>query len=321
MTLRVVVLAPGFYGYGMSVVRGLRDHGHQACLVEFRRVSTRVGRGIRRYEMRSRLLAQAVENHYERRVKRAISRCRPELLLVTHLEALTPQVVSTCRAHNVLITCWLLDDLRQQEQLLDRLDLVAKLASFSRSDVAALSSARPCTFMPQAFDPHIRCPNRPRSDVMFIGNGYPSRLEVLSELIEANVAKVDIYGYGWESLKGRTGVRVLHPVGRSDALGLLASARVGVNVHREPEAGTNPRAYEIAGVGTLQLSDRAVPGLRAGIDYLAYGSADELVSRVRGAIANPEVADRMAAEARARIMDGNLFSHRVAGLLAAWAIG
>jgi len=146
------------------------------------------------------------------------------------------------------------------------------------------------------------------SDVCFIGQGFWNRVHMF-DAIAQQLAGLNVFIAGglWDRLKE---YRLLKPFIRHGWLPIEESAlyyngaRIVINMHRTTEAGSdnknsyrypgrsiNPRTYEIAACGTMQLTDvREDLGAyyQPGLELETYGSAVELADKIRYYLANEE---------------------------------
>jgi len=107
----------------------------------------------------------------------------------------------------------------------------------------------------------------------------------------------------------------------------LAGARVGVNVHQrfgergDPArygTGANMRVFELAAVGTPQLSDAKADIARhftPDREIVLYRSVAELVDRARALLADDARRRQLAAAARERALREHTWRHRMEELL------
>ena len=117
------------------------------------------------------------------------------------------------------------------------------------------------------------------------------------------------------------------PLYGDDFVRALAGAKVGVNVHQQfgergdPArygTGANMRVFELAAVGTPQLSDAKADIARhftPDREIVLYRSVVELVDRARALLADDALRRRLAAAARERALREHTWRHRLEELL------
>jgi spore maturation protein CgeB len=146
------------------------------------------------------------------------------------------------------------------------------------------------------------------SDVCFIGQGFWNRVHMFDAIAEQLAGlKIFIAGGLWDRLKE---YQLLSPFIRhgwlpiEESVAYYNGAKIVINLHRTTEAGSdnknsyhypgrsiNPRTYEIAACGTMQLTDiREDLGTyyRPGLEVETYGDAVELGDKIRYYLANEE---------------------------------
>jgi len=150
--------------------------------------------------------------------------------------------------------------------------------------------------------------------LVFVGSRDDAREPVLRELVDAGLV---VWGPGWP--RG--------PLYGEDFVRALAGAAVGVNVHQHFGArgdparygtGANMRVFEIAAVGTPQLSDAKADIARhftPDREIVLYRSVAELADRARALLADDALRRRLAAAARERVVREHTWRHRLEELL------
>ncbi|PYP00114.1 MAG: hypothetical protein DMD61_05355 [Gemmatimonadetes bacterium] len=148
----------------------------------------------------------------------------------------------------------------------------------------------------------------------FVGSRDPAREEALSGLGDLGLT---IWGPGWP--RG--------PVYGEDFVRVLSSAVVGLNMHQQfgergdPArygTGANMRVFELAAVGTPQLSDAKADIARhfaPDREILLYHNVAELKERARALLADEPWRRGLAAAARERALREHTWRHRLEELL------
>jgi spore maturation protein CgeB len=152
------------------------------------------------------------------------------------------------------------------------------------------------------------------SSLAFVGSRDPIRQETLRELGDLGLT---IWGPGWS--RG--------PVYGDDFVRALSNAVVGLNVHQQfgPRGdptrygtGANMRVFELAAVGTPQLSDAKQDIARhftPDREIVLYRSVAELKERARALLADQDLRGRLATAARERAIREHTWRHRLEELL------
>jgi len=193
-----------------------------------------------------------------------------------------------------------------------------------RLSIDALRRFNPNThYLPHAYDPERHRPDLPLEgdwpshDVVFVGSGYPERIELLSAV---DWSGIDLGLYGsWTLVGARSKLRpfihsdLLH---NRETVQLYRRAKIGLNLHRTrvgfgrhaptiaegAAESLNARAYELAACGVFQISDqRAELGdVFAGV-MPSFSDAAELERLVRQSLGSEEARLLLARSARRRV--------------------
>ncbi len=161
----------------------------------------------------------------------------------------------------------------------DRQATLAALADMcwttERTSVAPLRKAGAnVRYIRHAYDPSRHRPDAPLDmslpahDVVFVGSGFPERIEALRSV---DWHGIDLGLYGEWGLLGSTAKLRRYvksgPVSNETTRALYRRAKIGLNLHRSSTAygrsapriehaeSANPRAYELAACGLFQVSD------------------------------------------------------------------
>lgn len=139
-----------------------------------------------------------------------------------------------------------------------------------RSAVPAFRSVNPNSgYLPHAWHPERHGPdapilNVPSHDVVFVGSGFPERIEWFNAI---DWTGIDLGLYGtWKGLGLKKQVRQAiraEQVGNDVAAALYRKAKIGINLYRTRNQqrikvsgeSLSPRAYELAACGAFHISD------------------------------------------------------------------
>jgi spore maturation protein CgeB len=162
--------------------------------------------------------------------------------------------------------------------------------------------------------PPVRSETRWTAPLVFVGSRDDVREPVLRELADLGLVS---WGPGWP--RGA--------VYGEDFVNALAGAAVGVNVHQQfgergdPArygTGANMRVFELAAVGTPQLSDAKADIARhftPDREIVLYRSVAELADRARALLADDALRRDLAGAARERALREHTWRHRLEELL------
>jgi len=156
--------------------------------------------------------------------------------------------------------------------------------------------------------------DRWKAPLVFVGSRDAVREPILHQLADFGFIA---WGPGWP----------LGPLYGEDYVRALAGAAVGVNVHQQfgdrgdPArygTGANMRVFELAAVGTPQLSDAKADIARhftPDREIVLYRSVAELTDRARALLADDTLRRQLAAAARERAVREHTWRHRMEELL------
>lgn len=166
----------------------------------------------------------------------------------------------------------------------------------------------------------------PAHDVVFVGSGFPERVELL-RAVDWTGIDLGLYG-AWPLLGSRNKLRKYlrgNVVDNRYAVDLYRRAKIGLNVYRVGDGDSlNPRAYELAACGVFQVSSRRREVVeRFGYSVPMFRDATELEGLIREYLPL-EKARRAAAQAARHQVEPHTFAARAeqidAQLTQAWAV-
>lgn len=163
-----------------------------------------------------------------------------------------------------------------------------------RSSVPFLRKFNPNTsYIRHAYDPARHTPvaeatSAQAHDVVFVGSSFKERIELLSAV---DWSGIDLGLYGmWNLLPSRHKLRKYLRGGvvtNEEASALYRNAKIGLNLYRTGSGESlNPRAYELAACGVLQISDyRAeMDDIFDGSGVLTFDQTTTLESQIRAGL-------------------------------------
>jgi len=279
-----------------------------------------LGCEVRRCEERWRGLNSILRRPLATRLRNALRRQRADLILVFKGTKLPPATIEELR-HDLdgRWANWFPDDPHQ-------LEVSARLSPaydcFFTHDSSSLERHRGAGarayYLAFGCDPTYLRPldggTRWRAPMVFVGSRDPGRERVLERLGDLGIRT---WGPGWPG----------GPVYGDDFIRALAGATLGVNIHQQFGDGDDParygtganmRVFELAAVGTPQLSDAKgdiARHLTPDREIVLYRSVAELHDRARALLADEPLRRSLAAAARARALREHTWAHRLAELL------
>ena len=182
---------------------------------------------------------------------------------------------------------------------------------------------------PDFFRPRPDVPTPFRAELSFMGAGYPNRVRLL-ERLASGYRNFTIFGSGWPP-GGRLSKRLFEGgrrVSPRECALIYAGGRVNLNLHAslKDEAAfdpsgrfVNPRAFEIAAAGGLQIIDPRPllpPLFTPGREVAVAGSPEDLPGLIDHYLARPEEAEALGRAARARVLKEHTYGRRLDRILA-----
>ena len=305
--LRVLLVAKfnqRYHRTGLGLDAGLRELGCEVATLDER------PRGLDRLLGRTllRRLGGRLEGH------------RPELVIVYKGAALEPELIARLRRrHRARWVNWWPDGPHTLDTTFRLGAAYDRCFLFDSSMVDRHRAAgRKADYLALGFDPAF---HRPPSDALgktvplvFVGSHEPHRERTLAPLADLGLAT---FGPGWPA-----GPLFGNPLVRT-----LAGACLGLNLHQffdEPVeqgwygTGANQRVFELAGIGTAQLSDAKRDIGRhftEGREIMLYRTPAELRERAVALLGDEAGRAAMAAAGRIRALAEHTWRHRLDELL------
>ena len=331
---RLLLVSPEFHGYWRSIEAAFRSLGYDVVThcYDAAPKSEKVWNKLR-HELPARLkghrqhLSPAVVTGRAVEVLRSV---RPDIVLVVRGDALTADFWHAVDEVGARGAMWLYDEIRRMSYDLDSIGELAAIASYSAQDTASLQARGIAALhVPLAYDPAVVPTNQPTSgEFTFIGARFGKREELLVALAAAGLP-VRAYGRDWSGHPvdlARTFRAAAGPIpaGRdlclADAYGVMEAGLATLNIHGEQD-GFTMRTFEAAGVGAVQLIDRAdvVDLYEPGREVLVFEDADDLVRQCRDVLAAPGRLDKLREAARAKTLAEHTFALRARALQELWA--
>lgn len=255
------------------------------------------------------------------RLGRALARHHPDLVLVFKGGTLAPEAIDALRpGSKARWINWFPDS----PHLLDLSLRIGR--AYDRCYIFDTSMVdrhralgRDAEYLPEGCDPGyhrpLADPGWPRAPIAFVGSWEEERARALEAVLPLGAA---VWGPGWP--KG--------PLYGDDFVRAFSNADVALNIHQffgePPErarygTGANRRVFELAAIGTVQLSDAKADITRnfePDREIVLFRSAEELARKAAELLADPVRRAAIAAKARSRALAEHTWAHRLERLLA-----
>ncbi len=272
-------------------------------------------------EERTSGLNALLRRYLPRRLKSALKRHRPELVVVFKGARLDPETIDRLRplTRSVPWVNWFPDS----PHLLDLSLRIGR--AYDRCFIFDTSMVdrhralgRRADYLAEGFDPDyhrpLPDPSLPRAPIAFVGTNEPYRARALEAVTDLGLS---VRGPGWPG----------GPAYGEEFVRLFSNADIALNIHQffgEPAAsgrygtGANRRVFELAGIGTLQLCDAKADLARnfsAGKEIVLFRTAAELRDMAVELLRSPDLRRAIAERARTRALGEHTWRHRLEELL------
>lgn len=267
---------------------------------------------------------------------------RPDLVLSLDGLEMPLDQVDAIRAMGIKTAVWLTDDPYYTDMTLEiarHYDYVFTLelncVEFYRQNGCPNVYYLPFGVFPGHFRPLRDRAADPRS-LSFVGSAYWNRVYFFKPIIRELMARgLRINGIWWdrlveaESYPGRVEQGMW--LGPQETAAVYSSSKITINLHRAYDdasvnnnaaliqaASPNPRTFEIAASGTLQLVDVRSDIARfytPGVEIETYESAEELISKVDYYLANETQRREIVLRALDRTLREHTYTHRLNEML------
>ncbi|MCZ8519168.1 MULTISPECIES: CgeB family protein [Paenibacillus] len=269
-------------------------------------------------------------------------RARPDLMLALDGLNLAVSKVDALRQLGIRTAVWLTDDPYYTDltlPIVTHYDTVFTLelecVEFYRQHGCADVHYMPFASNAQIFRPKP-VPAEYRSEVSFIGSAYWNRVALFDRVAPYLAGRhTYISGIWWDRLRHfhtlGSKIRLNKWMGAEETAAYYNGTKIAINLHRAVDDATynnnsrlvgavspNPRTFEIAGCGTLLLTDvrSDLPRFYTpGLEIVTYGSPEELVHQIDYYLNREEERRTIALNALRRTMTEHTYPQRLAQML------
>ena len=351
--LKLMIVPPlsgGSWPVAVSLARAVEMSRHQLFFLEWeaelKRLEAEAHRA-RSPEEGGRLIARLFERTGQR-VTEAATEFQPDLILALAQAPLDAPALTRLReSFRALLAFWLVEDFTFFSYIAEvapAYDFLFHIQEGLIEETLGDWGLSRSAYLPLAADPDLFQPRSAaetevyQADLSFMGAGYPNRRRLLGLLAADYWPKTGrpagtfrIFGSGWEGVDARLKAHLFEGgrrVSQPECALIFAGGRVNLNIHSGPASRpefwpdggfVNPRTFEIAAAGGLQIVDPRplMPSLfEAGRELAVAEGPEALPDLIDHYLAHPEEAQTIGRAARARVLAEHSYSHRLNQLLA-----
>ena len=261
---------------------------------------------------------------------------RPDVLLVVHGTLASPEAVRFANGLGATTVLWLVEDPYEIDYHCGAMVQHYQYIFTNERQAVSVYGGSNGFYLPWCCNPRVHrkivVPPAYRSDLCFVGMGFPNRLEIINALAE-ELSHLKVWLIGdW----GKWGS--LHQVLKRSVIPTITDfwevqryyngAKINLNIHRDPmvppsgnrngipATSPNDRVFSLAGCGAFQLVDDARPDLwesfRAGTEVERFISPEDLWTKICYFLTADEERERIARAAQIRAYKDHTFSQRLA---------
>lgn len=273
-------------------------------------------------------------------IRRLISETKADCLIVDNILPYHPEFLRTLDVYKVMrISDGPLSSYERDFAYLHAYDHVAYhspaySADLDMADKLAYLGAKRASFWPLALFDEMFEPQKTEEqlfaqerdiDIIFVGTLFRNKMPVLAKVKKAFGSRVKLRGLG--SLKSNVYFNLKHgfpgwvrPIPFEDYVPLYQRTKIGINVHNRGKYTVGGyRMFDLCGNGVMQICDGdefLSAYYEPGEEVVGYGSADDLVDKVRYYLDNEAERERIARNGYRRAMADHRIAKRLEDLVA-----
>lgn len=275
-------------------------------------------------------------------VSQQVAEWRPDLVLALDGWNLPVEQVDSIRSMGVKTALWLTDDpyytditagIATHYEYIFTLEL--NCVEFYRQRGCANVHYLPFGVFPGFYRPLRERAGNPRN-LSFVGSAFWNRVEFFQPIIGDLMDRgLHINGFWWDRMVGPDAypgkIEIDKWMGPQDTAAIYSSSKISINLHRSfndisvnsnsamiEAASPNPRTFEIAASGTLQLVDCRSDLARfytPGVEIETFGSQAELIEKIDFYLNHEQERREIVLKALDRTLREHTYGHRLNELL------
>ncbi|MFD2612357.1 CgeB family protein [Paenibacillus gansuensis] len=267
---------------------------------------------------------------------------RPDLVLAINGVVLPAEQLRSLRDKGIVTAIWFTDDPYYTDwtvSIAPNYDYVFTLELNCVPFYQELG-CRHVHYLPFGLDPETFRPKRVdtsyHTDICFIGTAYWNRVSWIDRIYPVfSGRKVLISGWWWDRLQNYSklsgSIRLGDWMSAEETANYYNGAKIVINLHRSSEdseinrngrnigaVSVNPRTFEIAGCGTLQLADLRgdmASVFTPGVEIASYTTPEELMQKIDYYLTHEEERQEIALHGLRRTMKDHTYKKRLYEML------
>ncbi|WP_177167932.1 CgeB family protein [Marininema mesophilum] len=273
-----------------------------------------------------------------KRLDKVIRSQRPDIALVMRGFAVPKLLIHYLRMKGIPVGVWLADD---PYHLMDSHKIARPYHFIITQEASCVpiyrARGKACYFLPLGVNPSIYRPmevnKKYESDVCFIGNAFPGRLEIIDALSpHLKHERLVLIGKWWDRLKNYKLLQrhiLEEEIPPSEVVRYYNGAKIVLNIHRScndiqknprntPAYSPNNRTFDIAACRSFQLITHRrdlEKFYKNGVDIVSYHKPLDLLKKMDYYLRHPDERTAIAQNAYQRTMREHTYDVRVRRLL------
>lgn len=339
-TGKVLIAAPSFRDYGAMIGCAFQKEGWESRVHCDVRPALSIQQAIRWTTSTSFRAQQDRRNgiQYNREIQRIIRKMRPDLCLVINGDTLDESTTDCMKKTGVRSIVWCYDSITQYPKILDNILEYDHIYAFEPTDIPIIRSIGACAeHLPMGYDPNQYYPipqTVKKHDISFVGSvfSYPNRMKLLKRVVKDNrdlsvcictntpphYSPRRAFGF-LKTISAFSRAVEMRTLTHQEVNNVYNSSRICLNVHHpQCKDGLNPRTFEIAGSGSLQLVDyhkQIDTTFSPGKEAMVYRNHEELQTYIEYCLENPMRVAEISERAQRRAYSSHTYLHRVKRIL------
>lgn len=268
-----------------------------------------------------------------------IARCKtfkPDLVFALAQSPLTIDCLKRLRKNNIPTAYWFVEDFRLMHYwkniagFYDYFFVIQKGAFIDEMNKAGVRNYH---YLPLAASPDVHkkveMSDAERdyygSDISFVGAGYYNRRQLFKGLLDYDFK---IWGTDWDMISplARCVQRAGERVDTDEIVKIFNASKININLHSSTYHNginpfgdfVNPRTFEIASSGAMQLVDRRAELetlFEVGKEIVVFENLEDLKQKIAYYLDNPAERERTAERAKQRVLREHTYEHRMGEML------